>query len=284
MHIHTIYSDGEYTPNEIIEMAIDRDIDTIAITDHDTINGVKQINRNEEFIKNSGITIFNGVEISCKWDLGTMHVLGYDFDIENQELNEWFNILRTNRMNSTLSVMEQIKRDYGITFNYQDIIDMINKNNIGRPDLAKLCIKYGFCNTVDEAFNLYLNPAKEKVRGTNKKIEYQECFKLIKNSGGLVVLAHPKTLNLNDDDLNILLNQMKLQGLDGIEVYNSIHTEKDSQLYLEFARKYDLLISGGSDYHGPNVKPKVKLGTGINGNTKIKQLSLVYALRKRKGY
>lgn len=281
MHIHSNYSDGEFSPDEIIKMAIDSGIGTMAITDHDTINGIKTIDRNKDFIKESGINIIDGIEVNCKSDKGALHVLGYDFDINNKKLNEWLEELRSNRLNATLSVMEQIKRDYGIVFNYQDIINMINKNNIGRPDLARLCIKYGFCNTVSEAFNIYLNPAKEKVKGTNKRIEYEECFKLIKNSGGLVILAHPNSLLLNNNELDCLILDMKKCGLDGIEVYHSSFSKKESDFYIFLAKKYNLLISGGSDFHGPLVKPDIEIGHGKNRNINIKKLSLVDEIEKR---
>ncbi len=281
MHVHTNFSDGEYSPYEVIKRAISLNVGTVAITDHDTINGIKTIDRNKNFIKDSGIDVINGIEVSCKSNKGTMHVLGYDFDIYDEELNEWLEELRSNRMNANLSVMEQIKRDYGIVFNYQDIIDLINKNNIGRPDLARLCIKYGFCRTVQEAFDMYLNPAKDKVQGTNKRIEYKECFKLIKNSGGLVVLAHPNSLFLNNSELDSLILDMKKCGLDGIEVYHSSFSKDESDFYMKLAQKYDLLMSGGSDFHGPSVKPDIEVGHGKNGNIKIKKLSLVEEIKRR---
>lgn len=279
MHIHTNYSDGEFSPNEVINMGIKQGISVMAITDHDTINGIKSISKDS--LKNKKIKIINGIEINCKCNKGTMHILGYDFDINNYKLNNWLEELRTNRMNSTLSVMEQIKRDYKIIFNYQDIINLINKNSIGRPDLAKLCIKYGFCNSVSEAFDMYLNPAHDKVKGTNKRIEYKESFKLIKNSGGLVILAHPNSLLLNDIELDNLILKMKDNGLDGIEVYHSSFNKQQSDYYSLLAQKYDLLISGGSDYHGPLVKPGIEIGHGKNNNINIKKLSLVEEIERR---
>ena len=278
MHIHSNYSDGEFSPEEVIRMAVDKGVFTMAITDHDTINGIKAIS--DDFIDKTMVRFINGIEVSCKCDSGTMHVLGYDFDINNSDLNDWLENLRTNRMNFVLSILEQIKRDYGIVFNYQDIIDMINKNNIGRPDLARLCVKYGFCDSIDEAFNKFLTPAKNKVKDVNKRIDYRECFKLIKNSGGLVVLAHPNSLLLDNIRLEELVADMKNAELDGIEVYHSSFNKYQSDFYILLARKYDLLLSGGSDYHGPSVKPGIEIGSG-RGNLKIKKLSLVQEIEMR---
>lgn len=280
MHVHTNFSDGEFSPDEVIKRAIDSNVGVMAITDHDTLGGIKKVDRNKDFIRESGIKIINGIEISAHSDTGTMHILGYDFDLDNKELNDKLDELRTNRMNSTLAVMEQIRRDYGISFSYSDIIELVNSKHVGRPLLAKLCVKYGFSDSISDAFDNFLNPAKDKVRRYDKNIFYPECFKLVKDAGGLVILAHPKTLKLNDYDLDKLIYNMKEYGLDGIEVYNSIHTMKDVNFYKVLADKYDLLISGGTDFHGPSIKPNIEIGTGY-GNIKIKKLSLVDELKKR---
>lgn len=280
MHVHTNYSDGQYCPDEVIKLGIDAGVGVMAITDHDTLDGIKKVDRNKDFIRESGIKIVNGIEISAHSDKGTMHILGYDIDLYNKELNNKLEELRTNRMNSTLAVMEQIRRDYGITFSYCDIIELVNSKHVGRPGLAKLCVKYGFSDSVQNAFDDFLNPAKEKVRKYSKNLFYPEVFKLVKDSGGIVILAHPKTLKLDNYNLDRLIFNMKEYGLDGIEIYNSIHTLDDVNFYKHLADKYGLLISGGTDFHGPLIKPNIEIGTGY-GNIKIKRLSLVDELKRR---
>ena len=280
MHVHTNYSDGEFSPDDVIKRAIDAGIGTMAITDHDTISGIRTVDRNKDFIRESGIKVVNGIEISAHSDTGTMHILGYDFDLESSSLNTMLEELKTNRINSTLAVLEQIRRDYGITFSHSDIIDLINSRHVCRPALAKLCVKYGFSDSRNDAFVNFLNPAKEKTRKYDKNIFYPECFKLVKDAGGIVILAHPKTLKLDDYNLDKMIYNMKEYGLDGIEVFNSVHTDRDISFYTELASKYNLLISGGSDFHGPSVKPDIEIGTGY-GNIKIKSLSLVDELKRR---
>lgn len=280
MHVHTNYSDGQFSPDEVIKLAINAGIGVMSITDHDTLDGIKKVDRNKDFIKESGINIVNGIEISTHSDTGTMHILGYDIDLDNKELNNKLDELRTNRMNSTLAVMEQIRRDYGITFSYFDIIDLVNSRHVGRPGIAKLCVKYGFSDSISDAFDNFLNPAKEKTRKYSKNLFYPEVFKLVKDAGGIVILAHPKTLKLDSYKLDKLIFNMKEYGLDGIEVYNSIHTLDDVNFYKHLADKYNLLISGGTDFHGPLVKPNIEIGTG-QGNIKIKKLSLIDELKKR---
>ncbi len=228
LHTHTTSSDGDLSPQELIRLAIDKRIGIIAITDHDTIEGIKKVNRNEDIVVASGIKIINGIELSAKTDKGRMHILGYDIDLENSSLNKKMINLKDNSINSVLSIMEQIKRDYGIKFSYEDIKELVNANhNLGRPDLAKLCVKYGYATTFQDAFDKYLIDAHNKTRQTSKGLQYQECLELITNSGGIPVLAHPKSLELSEKEFLILLNEMISHGLQGIEVYHSSHTKEE---------------------------------------------------------
>ena len=281
MHTHTNYSDGDLSPQELIKLAIDKRIGTLAITDHDTIEGIKKVNRNEDIIVDSEIEIINGIELSAKTDKGRMHILGYGIDLNNKSLNKKVVDLKDNSINSVLSIMEQIKRDYGIRFSYEDIKELVNANhNLGRPDLAKLCVKYGYSTTYQDAFDKYLIDAHNKTRQTSKGLQYQECLELITNSGGIPVLAHPKSLELSGKEFLILLKEMISCGLKGIEVYHSSHSKEEMDYYLEIANQYGLLISGGSDFHGKSVKPDIELGTGKDKNIKIKKLSLLDKLHK----
>ena len=281
MHTHTNCSDGDLSPEKLIRLAIDKRIGTLAITDHDTIEGIKKVNRNENIIVDSGIEIINGIELSAKTEKGRMHILGYGIDLKNKALNKKMIDLKDNSINSVLSIMEQIKRDYGIRFGYDDIKELVNANhNLGRPDLAKLCVKYGYATTSQDAFNKYLIDAHNKTRQTSKGLQYQECLELITNSGGIPVLAHPKYLELSEKEFLILLKEMISCGLKGIEVYHSSHSKEEMDYYLEIANQYGLLISGGSDFHGKSVKPDIELGTGKDKNIKIKKLSLLDKLHK----
>lgn len=280
MHTHTNYSDGELSPQELIRLAIDKNIGTLAITDHNTIAGIKSLNKEDDLIFGSEIRVINGIELSAKSNKGRMHILGYGIDIDNKELNKKMDNLKDNSINSVLSIMEQIKCDYGIRFGYNDIKELVNANhNLGRPDLARLCVKRGYANSIQEAFEKYLIDSYNKTILKREKLHYQECLKLITNSGGIPVLAHPKTLELTEKEFLILLKEMINYGLQGIEVFHSNHSVEEMKYYLDIANKYDLLISGGSDFHGKTVKPDIELGSGKNNNINIKKLSLLDKLR-----
>jgi len=281
LHTHTNYSDGDLSPCQLVTLAIEKKIGVLAITDHDTLEGVKRIDRSSSLIVDSGIQIINGIELSAKVQKGRMHILGYDIDINDVILNKKMEELKDNSINKVLSIMEQIKRDYGIVFKYDDIKQLVNSNhNLGRPDLAKLCVKYGYASSVQDAFDKYLIAAQNKIRSTSKGMPYEECIELILQSKGIPVLAHPKTLELEEKEFLILLKEMINYGLRGIEAYHSSYTLEETKYYLEIADKYNLLVSGGSDYHGPTVKPDIDLGTGKDNNLKIKSLSLFDELKK----
>lgn len=209
-----------------------------------------------------------------------MHILGYGIDINNKEINDKITELKNNSIYSTMALMTQLKKDYGIVFTMEDIQSLLTANhNIGRPDLARLCMKYGYVNTVQDAFDKYLIDANRKTKQTNKGIPYEECIELIKNAGGISVLAHPKTLNKTDKELLTLIKEMIKEGLQGIEVYHSSHTQEEMTKYLKIATELNLLVSGGSDYHGPIVKPDIEIGTGKNNNLKIKKLTILDRLK-----
>ena len=270
MHTHTNYSDGDYSPTELIELAKKQNIKILGITDHDTLEGIKNVPKN---IKN--LKIIPGIELTAKVPKGRMHILGYNIDINNEELNDKMSWLKDKSTNSVISLIEQLKKDYKIYFTHEEIKELINANhNLGRPDLARLLIKKGYVKTVQEAFDKYLIAAYDKTRKVNKNLKPEECIKLILNSGGIPVLAHPHSLELDNKKLEILIRKMIKQGLKGIEVYHSDHTKEKEEFYLYLANKYKLLISGGSDYHGPITKPDIFLGLGKN-NIMIEALSIL---------
>lgn len=281
LHSHTIYSDGELTPLEILTLAYESGIGTFAITDHDNIDAVKDIRNNySEYIDKYGIDFINGVEISVKVDHGRMHMLGYNIDIENKGLNEKLNELKNNSIYSMISYFNDLRRTYNISFSTEDILEVLNKNgNIGRPEIAKLMIKYGYVNSVKEAFDKYLVEIYSRVRKLNKGINYKEAINLIKSAGGYAILAHPHSLELNKEELLEMIKELMNYGLDGIEVYHSNHSEEQMLEYKAIADELGLLYSGGSDYHGINVKPDISLGRGKN-NLDIKELRLVRKIKR----
>lgn len=279
MHVHTNASDGDLSIEKLIYLAIEKKVGVLGITDHNTVQSLKNLKNVSSLITDSNIKIINGIELSTKRNIGRMHILGYGIDIYNSVLNKKLNEIKDNSINKILSILEILKKDYNIIFSYEDIKTLINVNhNLGRVDVARLLVKNGLVQSVSEAFEKYLVSAYEKVRGINKGLTYEECINLILSSGGIPVLAHPKTLKLNEKEFFSLLKNMINCGLMGIECYHSSFNKEEMAYYLDIANKYNLLVSGGSDFHG-SVKPDISLGTGKNNNLYIRKLSILDKLK-----
>ena len=271
LHIHTLASDGERSAIDIVNEAISLGAQAISITDHDTIMGYRDLVYDKDKIK-----VIPGIELSAFSDVGRMHILGYGFDLENKELNDRLNELHQNSIDNVLMLVDVLSREYGIRFKYEDIDRLVRlERNIGRPDLARLMVNYGIVNSVDEAFNRYLISANERVRYVYKKPSYQECFSLIREAGGIPVLAHPHSLLLDDNALYYKIREMKRNGLGGIEAYHSNVGNDLSDKLVRMAIDEKLYLTGGSDYHGVISKPDISLFTGRNNNIKVRSLNLV---------
>lgn len=269
LHIHSSYSDGELSPNEIIKLAKERNIHTLSITDHDSITAYQNI----DYDKLDNINLITGIELSVKCDIGKIHILGYGFDVNDKVLNNKLIELKDYSVHSLLLILEQIKKDYNIVFPKEDIDKILNLSRaVGRVDIAKLCIKHGYSTTVKEAFTKYLVNAYNKCRSKKKWMDYNEAIELILNAKGIPVLAHPRSLLLSDKELYIKLKEMISAGLKGIEVYHSSHSDSEIAYYLTLAKEFNLLISAGSDYHGINTKPDIELSTKISDLSLVKQL------------
>ena len=275
LHAHTIYSDGDLTPDELIKKAIDNNVGTLSITDHDNVLAYKNITNT------NGIKIIQGVELSAKVDKGRMHILGYGIDVDNKNLNKELNELKEKNIEAILMIVDILKKE-GVVISDKDISLIINRvGDVGRPDLARLLVDYGYAVDVEDAFQKYLIDANEKIKHIKKLLTIEECINLIKESNGVPVLAHPVSLKQNYKELKETLKILKEIGLMGIEVFHSSHSIEDQIQFLDLAFQYDLLYSGGSDYHGPIVKPGIELGTGYQKNLCIKKLSVLDYLKER---
>lgn len=264
LHSHSTHSDGTLTPSELLILAKEKGIEYFAITDHDDIEGSKKLIES----KHDGITVYSGVELNAKVDKGQMHILGYNIDLYNEKLNNRLKELKENSKHNIMLYVKQLKEDFNIELPQKDIDEILNREgNIGRPLLALLLIKYGYVSTVAEAFEKYLRD--DKVRNHKMWITKEECINLILNAGGIAVLAHPFTLKLTDEELHEEIKTLVDLGLKGIEIVHSNSNEEQREYYKQLAKEFNLITTGGTDYHGKEVKPNIELGTGIKGNVKL---------------
>ena len=282
LHSHSIYSDGELTPIELLNMAKKKNIGTFAITDHDELSGIRELrNKYQKEIDESGIKVINGIEITVKVDKGNMHILGYDIDLDNKELNNALIELKTNSFYSIMGYLNDLRREYNITFSFEEIKELFNTvGNIGRPQIAFLLIKHGYVSSVKEAFDKYLESSHERMRQYDKKITPEECIGLIKNANGYAILAHPYSLELNDEELFNRIKELVSYGLDGLEVYHSNNTSYQREYYMKIVNDLNLVYTVGSDFHGIHTKPDLELGSGKDNNLNIKDASLIKKISK----
>ncbi len=269
LHSHSVHSDGTLTPKQLINLAKKSNINIYAITDHDDIEGSKKLIESNH----QGLKVYSGVELNAKVDKGQMHILGYNFDLYNEELNNRLKELKTFSINNIKLYINQLEEDFDIHLPKEDLDNLLSSvGNIGRPQLALILVKYGYCSSVSEAFDKYL--MDDKVRKIKKTITKEDCISLINNAGGIAVLAHPWTLKLTDEELYEELKYLVSLGLKGIEIYHSKNTKEQIEYYKQLAKEFNLITTGGTDYHGKEIKPEIELGTGINNNLNIDELSI----------
>ena len=195
--------------------------------------------------------------------------MGYNIDENNAKLNDVILKLKEARKKRFSELASYVEENFGFKIKHEDIEEVVENVNIpGKPHLAEIMIKYGYVSSVKEAFEKYLEDAKTK---TSNRMDAKIVIEAIKDAGGIVIWAHPKKVekkyNINFEELMSRLLEL---GLDGIEPFNSLHTYEESMRYLKYAKEHNLITSGGSDYHGENVKPDVKIGVIFNSGENIK--------------
>jgi predicted metal-dependent phosphoesterase TrpH len=273
LHLHTTASDGSKTPSEMVRHAREKGLQAIAITDHDTIDGLQEGLQEAEKI---GFELIPGVEISVEYPLGSMHVLGFFIDNQNALLNERLRYLQKVRAERNPKIIERLNA-LGIQITYEDVLKVSGGGQVGRPHFAQVLFEKGYVKSYQEAFERFLKkgaPAYvDKARFTSKEALY-----FIKEAKGIPVLAHPNTLNIKEySKLEELLLKLVSEGLRGIEVYYPDHSNLEVAQYKELAQKYSLLITGGTDYHGIE-KDGLEIGIG-RGDMRL-PYSIVEELKK----
>ena len=257
LHCHSNYSDGSLSVRELITKARESGINYLSITDHDTVDGMdEKISVANEF----NINFINGIEISCDFREGELHILGLFFDHKNSGLIEFLSKLKQYRMERNIKMAEQFK-NLGIDINMEEFLSNGKKiEAIGKPNFAKYLVDKGIVKNFKEAFKKYLRDGGladvKKQRVTEK-----EAIAEIHKAGGIAVLAHPDQTGIkNYSEFEVFIKDMKEKGLDGIEVYYTNYSKKEIKFYKKIANKYCLLVSGGSDFHGENKASGIRLG------------------------
>lgn len=263
LHTHSCCSDGTKTPSQLVELAADKNLKVLALTDHDTVAGVMEA---QKAAAKAGITLIPGIELSSVWNAPELskekdiHILGYNVDISDESFLrtlESFRSLRNERNEKMLCLLNE----HGLTVDSQEFNEMYKDSVITRAHYAEYLFKKNYVKSVAEAFEKYLGdgcPCFAPKVG----VSCSDAIRAIISAGGQPVLAHPPQYKLTDRLLKKLVEELIECGLEGIEAIYSTYTQDQERTIRAIARRYELHITGGSDYHG-DKKPDISLGTGL---------------------
>jgi len=283
LHSHTNESDGTYSPAELVDEAVRRGLDALAITDHDTFAGYDQA---VHIAGAKGLDLVCGIEINTRMARGngsrerawSIHLLGYFLrEPPSFSFREWLLELLDTRRKRNAKLVEKLQ-SMGVDIDLNEV-QALGRTLTGRPHFARVLLNKGYVSTSEEAFRKYLG---ESAPGfVNRDSPHTVMgIQQIEAAGGLAVLAHPVRLAVRDPGQEEdLIADLRDAGLRGIEVYHSDHRPADVQRYAAIAKKLGLGISGGSDFHG-DAKPNIRLGTGANGNLNVPR-KVLEDLRKK---
>jgi hypothetical protein len=275
LHIHSTASDGTFTPAQLLAMAANLRLGAIAITDHDSIAGAR-----EALLEGipPELGFLTGVEISAEPPpsypgSGSIHILGYGIRLDDPELNRALEKLQEARRNRNPEIIERLKK-LGVAISMEEVEREAADGQAGRPHIAALLVKKGVAKSIDDAFDRFLSSGRPGY-ADKFRIECSHAITLINAAGGIPVLAHPCLLELEtEDQLEELLQEMTAMGLKGLEVYFTDHSPEQTRRFAELARRHELLMTGGTDFHGTTL-PNVRMGVGKGG------LHVPYALYER---
>ena len=266
LHMHSLYSDGTFSVSELVKRSKEKGIRILSLTDHDTVEGLS--NATKECVENN-IKFINGIEISTEYKGKEVHILGYFIDEKDESLIKFSNEMKQARINRNEKAIK-ILNNHGIKITKEDTFREAEGSIISRTHLARALITKGYVKDVKEAFDKYLG-SNGLAYVPKSNLNPLDGIDIIKKSGGLSFLAHPKLIGLEEEDFIRLVKDMKDNGLDGIETYYSLFSKDDMEYFEKTAKNFSLIRSAGSDFHGENRK-----GVDIGDNYAPKELFYIW--------
>lgn len=240
LHVHTYLSDGTFSPKEVVEQANDMGLSCIAITDHDCVDGIEPA---LETGRRLGLEVIPGVELTAEEKFAEVHILGFYINYKDERFLKLLKAIRQSRVERTYQIIEKLKK-YNVVIDPEEVFKTSGPGSVGRLHVAFVMEKYGYVSSVKEAFRRYIGD-KAPCYVRHFEISAMEAIAEIKRIGGVTVFAHPYVMGEDR-----FIPQFVKYGLNGIEAYHSDHPTSASKYYVELAKKYKLLITGGSDCHG----------------------------------
>lgn len=262
LHVHSTASDGTLTPREVVKLAKESGLVAIALTDHDTIQGIEEaVDEGNKL----GIKVIPGIEISAEYLGGDIHILGLNVDYTSKRFEEIVNICQNSREDRNRKMIKKMQED-GIDISEEKMYARFGDSSITRAHFARYLVENGYVTHKDMAFAMYLEKGK-KYYVSREKVTPQMAIEIIKDAGGHPVLAHPLLYKLGKDRLMSLFDSVKKLGMEGIEGLYSLNTPSDDAFLKKVADNYGFYLTGGSDFHGAN-KPNIMIGKG-KGNLQV---------------
>ena len=260
LHVHSTCSDGTFTPEELVDYAIQKGLTAFALTDHDTVNGLDRAIRYAEELRQVQVPeVIPGIELSTEYQSKDIHIVGLFIDYRQPEFAHYLEDFIRSREHRN-EKMCALLREHGVDITYEALLSEFPGAVITRAHFARYLLSHGYIQSMKEAFDRYVGDHCPCFV-PREKVTPAQAVELILGAGGVPVLAHPILYHMSDDRLDTLVAELKKIGLVGIEaIYSTYNTAEERQI-RGLASKYDLSISGGSDFHGAN-KPKIDLGTG----------------------
>ncbi len=257
LHIHSLFSDGTLTPCELVKMARKRGLSAISITDHDTLSGTEET---LQAAREVNIEAISGIELSVDHNGTYIHILGYLMDHTSKVLQEKISKLQIARNRRNEKILVKLEA-LGISISQQEVKTFSKVGQTGRPHIAQALFKKGYVKNINDAFERYL---KKGAKAYVSRFVYsaEEVITMIKEAGGLSVLAHPIQIDPTLIKTQKLVDELVTIGLDGIEMYYPTHSAKTRKKIRKITKKHDLIFSGGSDYHG-DIRPGTSLAGGV---------------------
>jgi predicted metal-dependent phosphoesterase TrpH len=273
LHLHTHFSDGECSPSVVVRMAADCGMKLIAITDHETIGGLAEASAAAQAAR---LAFIPGIEINTASE-HEQHILGYFIDPEKPAILDacaHYSALRRARMDHLLRDLT----GQGVPLTLQQVERQSTGGHVGRLHVAAALVAAGHADSIEEAFRRYLSGASYR-RVPRPRPSAEEGIAAIRAAGGCAVLAHPHSLRLSLPELGERLAALKAMGLVGLECHYNCYGPEMVNAYMELAERHDLIVTGGSDFHGPSAKPGVEVGRGKNGAFQFGDLDVFDRLR-----
>lgn len=260
LHTHTNASDGTYTPEELIDYAATKGLSAIAITDHDTINGISRAVAQAK--KHPGLEVIPGIEYSTNSDIckSDIHILGYYINPDDQTFTSELKHIVESRIGRNDKLLAKLQKA-GMNITKEDVTATSDDGVITRAHFAKALQNAGIVNRMSHAFDRYLGDGKP-FHIEREKVTQQMAIEMIRKNGGVPVLAHPVLYGLNLKKLNTLIEELIGYGLQGIEGIYTTYKTHETQYIERMAKEHNLIVTGGSDFHGGH-KPGIDLGTGF---------------------